>query len=162
MQTKKITLSAVLTALALVLGLLERYIPLPIPGMKLGLANIVTLFALYTLGLPYAAGILFLRCILGSIYSGSITALLYSVSGGILSLAVMALARKSSRLSIYGVSALGSAAHSIGQILAAAAVLSSSLIFSYLPVMLIVSAGTGMLVAAAASAVLRILSPNDA
>ena len=133
MQTKKITLSAVLTALALVLGLLERYIPLPIPGMKLGLANIVTLFALYTLGLPYAAGILFLRCILGSIYSGSITALLYSVSGGILSLAVMALARKSSRLSIYGVSALGSAAHSIGQILAAAAVLSSSLIFSYLP-----------------------------
>ena len=48
MQTKKITLSAVLTALALVLGLLERYIPLPIPGMKLGLANIVTLFALYT------------------------------------------------------------------------------------------------------------------
>lgn len=159
MQTKKMTLCAVLTALALALGILERYLPLslllPLPGIKLGLANIVTLFVLYELGLPYAAAILLLRIMLGSIYAGSITSLLYALSGGALSLGVMAIARRNPHLSIYGVSVLGAAAHNIGQILAASAVLASPAAMTYLPVLLAVSVGTGLLIGAVAAVMLH-------
>ena len=157
MQTKKLTLAAILTALGLILGLLERYIPLPLAGVKLGLANIVTLFALYSLGFPYAAAILAVRCVLGSIFAGSVTGLIYSLSGGFLSLLVMTLMKRSGLLSVYGVSVLGAAVHHIGQIIAASLVMSSPFVFLYLPVMLAVSVGTGLLTAFIACSVLRAL-----
>ena len=157
MQTRKLTLSAILTALGLILGLLERFVPLPLPGVKLGLANIVTLFALYSVGLPYAAGILALRCILGSIFAGSITGLIYSLTGGALSFLVMALMKRTGRLSVYGVSVLGSASHHIGQVLAASIVMSSPSVLLYLPVMLAVSVATGLLIAFITCGVLRVL-----
>lgn len=157
MQTRKLTLSAILTALGLILGLMERYIPLPLPGVKLGLANIVTLFALYSIGLPCAAGILAVRCILGSILAGSVTGLIYSLSGGFLSLLVMILVKRTCRFSVYGVSVLGSAAHHVGQVLAASLVMSTPSVFLYLPVMLTVSVGTGLLTACIACGVMRVL-----
>ena len=122
-------LCAVLIALALALSYLERFIPLqlvvPLPGIKLGLANIVTLIALYLLGTKCAFAILIPRCILGAVFGGGITGLLFSMTGGILAMAVMALCRKIRIFSVYGVSILGAAAHNIGQIFAAMAVLRS-------------------------------------
>ena len=120
MKTKKLTLCALLVSMALVLSYIERLIPLqmaiPIPGIKLGLANIVSLVALYLLGGRYAYGILALRCFLGSVFSGSITGLIFSMTGGSLAMLVMALAKRIPFLSVYGVSILGAAAHNIGQI----------------------------------------------
>lgn len=160
-KTKKLTLSAVLVALALVLGLLEKQLPLalllPLPGVKLGLSNIVTLFALYALGPAWASGILLIRILLGAIFGGSVTSLLYSLAGGLLAFLVMLLGKRGPHLSVYGVAVLGAAAHNLGQIAAAAAVMVSPAVFSYLPLLLLTSIGTGLLVGAAACAVLRAL-----
>ena len=106
----------ILIALALALSFAERWFPLqlliPLPGVKLGLANIVTLVALYRLRTRYAVCILIPRCILGAVFGGGITGLLFSLCGGSLALLAMALAKKSGLFSVYGVSVLGAAAHS--------------------------------------------------
>lgn len=163
MKAKEITLCAVLTALALALSYTEQFIPLqlliPLPGIKLGLANIVTLVALYLLRTKYAFWILLARCFFGAVFGGGITALLFSLCGGIFALGVMALARKLPFLSIYGVSILGAAAHNVGQILAAMALMHSIYIGAYLPYLLIVAVFTGLLTGAACAGVLRVL-PN--
>lgn len=165
MKAKEITLCAVLTALALALSYTEQFIPLqlliPLPGIKLGLANIVTLVALYLLRTKYAFWILIPRCFFGAVFGGGITALLFSLCGGLLALGVMALARKLPFLSIYGVSILGAAAHNVGQILAAMALMHSIYIGAYLPYLLIVAIFTGLLTGAACTGVLREL-PNAA
>lgn len=160
MRIRKLTTAAVFTALALGLSLLERTIPmawLPLPGVKLGLANIVTLVALFTLGTPYAAAILLLRALLGSLFAGSLTSFIYALAGGALAIAAMRLADRSGGFSVYGVSILGAAAHSLGQILAAALLLGSVQIFRYLPVLLLVSVVTGTLTGLAAAGVLTAL-----
>ena len=86
--TKRIVQGAVLVALALALSYIERFIPLqlfiPLPGVKLGLANVVTLIALYLLGTRQAFTILVLRCVLGALFGGGITGLWFSLAGGIL------------------------------------------------------------------------------
>ena len=88
LTTRQLTLCAVLTAMALALSYLENFFPLslaiPIPGIKLGLANIVTLFALYALGTSQAFLILLVRCCLGSLFAGNVSALLFSLFGGVL------------------------------------------------------------------------------
>ena len=118
--TKKLALAAVLTALALGLSTLENLFPVsllvPLPGIKLGLANIVTVFALYRLGAPFALATL-----------------------------VMILLRRAKRLSVYGVSIAGAAAHNIGQICAAMLVLGGTAVLGYLPALLGVSLVTGAL-----------------
>ena len=161
MKAKRIALCAVLTALALGLSYMERFLPLqlvvPLPGVKLGLANIVTLMALCFLGGRTAVTVLVLRCFLGSVFGGGVTALAFSLTGGLLALGVMGAARRLPFLSVYGVSILGAAAHNIGQIFAAMAVLKSVTVVSYLPFLLLVSMATGMLTGAAASASFRAL-----
>ena len=159
--TKRIVQSAVLISLALALSYAERFIPLqtliPLPGVKLGLANIVTLIALYLLGGKSAFVILVLRCLLGSVFGGGITGLLFSLTGGILSMSVMALCKKAPFLSVYGVSILGAAAHNIGQILAAMVLMNSVYIGMYLSYLLVVALFTGFATGAACAGVLRIL-----
>ena len=158
-KTKQLTLCALLIALALALSYTERFIPLqmvvPLPGVKLGLANIVTLIALYLLGPKYAFAILIPRCVFGAIFGGGITGLLFSLTGGVLAIAVMALSRKLPVFSVYGVSILGAAAHNVGQILAAMALMHSIYIGAYLPYLLIVALFTGFATGAAAAGVLR-------
>lgn len=153
-----------LIALALALSYLERFIPLqlivPLPGVKLGLANIVTLLALYLLGAKCAFAILIPRCILGAVFGGGITGLLFSMTGGILAMAVMALCCKVRVFSVYGVSILGAAAHNVGQILAAMAVLGSVYVAGYLPYLLLVAIVTGLATGTAGAGVLRILEKN--
>lgn len=164
-RTRKMALCAVLIALALALSYLERFIPLqlvvPLPGIKLGLANIVTLIALYLLGTKCAFAILIPRCILGAVFGGGITGLLFSMTGGILAMAVMALCRKIRIFSVYGVSILGAAAHNIGQIFAAMAVLRSVYVASYLPYLLLVAIVTGFATGTAGAGVLQILEKTN-
>jgi heptaprenyl diphosphate synthase len=160
-KTKRLTLCALLIALALALSYTERFIPLqmviPLPGVKLGLANIVTLIALYLLGSRYAFVILIPRCIFGAVFGGGITGLLFSLTGGILAMGVMALCRKLKIFSVYGVSILGAAAHNVGQILAAMVLMHSVYIGAYLPYLLIVALFTGFATGAAGAGVLRAL-----
>lgn len=161
-RTKKLTLCAVMISLALALSYTERFIPLqlliPLPGIKLGLANIVTLAALYLLGARSAFVILVLRCFLGAVFGGGITGLLFSMTGGVLAMAVMAAARHLPCFSIYGVSILGAAAHNVGQICAAMVLMQSVYVGAYLPYLLAVALFTGFVTGSAGAGVLRILS----
>lgn len=147
--TRRLALCAVLTALALGLSTLEGMFPvsllIPLPGIKLGLANIVTVYALYALGPASALAILLARCLLGAMFAGNASALLFSLMGGGLSMLVMIVLRHLPGLSIYGVSIGGAAAHNIGQIGAAIIVLGGTAVLGYLPVLLAVSLLTGTL-----------------
>lgn len=111
LTTRQLTLCAVLTAMALALSYLENFFPLslaiPIPGIKLGLANIVTLFALYALGPGQALLILLARCLLGAVFAGNMNALIFSLLGGVTAMGVMIALSRLKRLSVYGVSVGG-------------------------------------------------------
>ena len=161
-KAKKIAFCAVMIALALALSYAERFIPLqlviPLPGIKLGLANVVTLVALYRLKGRYAFAILVPRCILGAVFGGGITGLFFSLSGGLLALVTMLLAKKAPLFSVYGVSILGAAAHNIGQILAAMVLLRSVYVAAYLPWLLLTAIVTGILTGAAGAGILHALS----
>lgn len=154
---------AIMIALALALSFTERFIPLqmliPLPGIKLGLANVVTLVALYVFKTKYAFMILICRCILGAVFGGGITGLVFSVCGGLLALAAMVAAAKASLFSIYGVSVLGAAAHNIGQILASMVLMNSVYIGAYLPYLLLAAIVTGLLTGSVCAGILRIF-PN--
>lgn len=160
-RTKKLALCAILLSLALVLSYLERFLPLqlviPLPGIKLGLANIITLVALYILGAKSAFAILIPRCIMGAVFGGGITGLLFSLTGGLLAMSVMSICCRLPVLSVYGVSILGAAAHNVGQILAAMVLLRSVYVGAYLPYLLIVAILTGFAIGAIGAGVLRVL-----
>lgn len=159
LTTKNLALCAVLTALALGLSTLENLFPVsllvPLPGVKLGLANIVTVFALYQLGAVPALVILVARCLLGSLFAGNASALLFSLMGGIGAMLVMIALRRVRGLSVYGVSIAGAAVHNIGQIGAAMIVLGGTAVLGYLPVLLGVSLLTGTLTGFVASLLFR-------
>ena len=149
LTTKQLTLCALLTAMALALSYLENFFPLslaiPVPGIKLGLANIVTVFALYVLGPAQALLILVGRCLLGAVFAGNMNALIFSVMGGVTAMLMMILLSRSRRLSIYGVSIGGAAAHNCGQVAAAILTLGNTAPLYYLPILLGVSLFTGAL-----------------
>ena len=161
-KAKKIAFCAVMIALALALSYAERFIPLqlvmPMPGIKLGLANVVTLVALYRLKGRYALAILVPRCILGALFGGGITGLFFSLTGGLLALLVMSMAKSAPVFSVYGVSVLGASAHNIGQICAAMVLLRSVYVAAYLPWLLIAAVVTGILTGAAGHGILKALS----
>ena len=161
LTTKQLTLCAVLTALALALSYVENFLPLslviPLPGIKLGLANIVTVFALYALGPAQALLILIARCSLGAVFAGNLNALLFSLLGGLAAMVTMILLSRWSRLSIYGVSMGGAAAHNCGQVAAALISLGNTAPLAYLPVLLAVSLFTGALTGYLAGLLFRTL-----
>lgn len=147
MKLERLARCAVLTALALALSMAEKTLPLtmliPLPGLRLGLANLVTVFALCRLSGREALLILIARCLLGAIGGGMLTALAFSLAGGLLALGVMALLLRCPGLSCVGVCMAGAAAHNIGQILAAMTVLGSPAPLAYLPALLLASLLTG-------------------
>ena len=155
-STKAITTCAVLAALALALSYLESFFPplLPLPGVKLGLANIVTVYALYALGASSALAILVVRCLLGSLFAGNASALLFSLLGGLAAMLVMIALHALPRLSVYGVSVGGAAAHNCGQV-AAMLTLGSAAPLAYLPFLLLVSVFTGALTGFVAALLFR-------
>ena len=147
MKTRKITLMALLTAIALTIFMIEAQIPplVPIPGIKLGLANIVTVFAVFALGSKEAAMILFARIFLGAIFAGNFSTILYSGAGGLLAILVtIGLRRILTVKQLWVAGALGAIAHSVGQMAMAVAVTATPGLLAYLPMMIICSIITGI------------------
>lgn len=143
---QRLTRCALLTAVALTIFVLEAQIPLPVsvPGMKLGLSNVVTLFALFALGWREALSVLALRILLGNVFAGNLMAMLYSAAGGLLSFAAMALLRKIvTKKQIWVCGVVGGAVHNLGQLLAAAAVAGTAGVFLYAPALLLCGMLTG-------------------
>lgn len=150
---KDIAHNALLVCAALVLSIFEGFLPaaaIPVPGIKLGLANIVILFALYRKGFGSAVAILIAKCTLAAIFGGGITSFAFSVCGGICATTVMYFLKKldGKYMSIFGVSIAGAAAHGIGQIAASAPMLGTLSIIYYLPALLLSGIFTGALTGA--------------
>ena len=156
---QRLTRCAVLTALALAISVCEGLVPLsiliPLPGLRLGLANLVTVYALCRLSGREALGILVSRCLLGAIVGGNLTALAFSLTGGALAFLTMWLLLHVPGLSLFGVCIAGAAAHNTGQILAAMAVLASPAIAVYLAPLLLASLLTGAVTGAASILLVR-------
>ena len=150
-----------LTAVAIVLGYFEYLLPVTgIPGVKLGLANTVLLYALYLIDVPSAILLMLLKVGLSGLLFGGPAAMLYSLAGGVLSLIVMILARKSKGLSIVGVSVLGAVSHNIAQMAVACFVVETRAILAYLPILLFAAAVTGTLTGLIARYTFRGLRPK--
>lgn len=148
MRSKLVARYALLVALAMVLSWLESLVPLSVavPGVKLGLTNLVVIFALYRMSLRDAAVISLVRVALVSMTFGNAYSLAYSLAGAVLSLGVMALLKKTGQFSMVGVSVAGGVCHNIGQILVAIAVLGTARIAWYLPVLLLTGLTAGVCV----------------
>ncbi len=148
MKTKKVAVIGMLVAVAFVLSYIEAMLPLNIgiPGVKAGLSNIVVVFCLYRLSVGETFGIAIIRIVLCGLTFGSLSAMLYSLAGGILSFVVMLLLKKTEKFSVYGVSVAGGAAHNIGQICVAIIVLKTKLLIYYLPLLLISGTIAGIIV----------------
>lgn len=147
MRTRRITMLGLLTTIALTIFMIESALPAlaPIPGIKLGLANIVTLFILIRFQVRDAILVLFIRIILASVFAGQMVSFLYSICGGVLCLAVMALVnRVLDKKFIFLTSVFGAIAHNIGQILASYFVLGMSGVFVYVPFLIISGVVTGL------------------
>ena len=120
-STKKIALCGVLTALAMIFSYIESVIPVPIPvpGIKLGVANIAVITILYVLGVKEAIVINLLRIALTALLFGNVNSFLFSISGAVLSLTIMIIMKKLDFFSCIGVSVCGGVMHNVGQIIAA-------------------------------------------
>ena len=143
----KISVCAVLTALALIFSYVEALFPFQfgIPGMKLGLSNLVVLVALYRIGASYALSVNLARILLSGLLFGGVSAMMYSLAGGMFSFITMLLLKKTKIFSPLGVSMAGGVTHNIGQLAVAALVVENSKIYLYLPALLISGTVTGVL-----------------
>ncbi len=155
-KTKRLVLLAMLTAVAMILSYVESLLPsVGIPGVKMGLANIAVIFALFRFGWKEAAALSLVRVVLVSLLFGSIGAMLYSLAGAVLSLAVMALLRRIDRFSTVGVSVAGGVAHNAGQILMAMLILQTKQLLGYLPVLAVSGIAGGVLTGLVAALLIR-------
>ena len=150
----------VFTALALIFSYVETLIPIQfgIPGAKLGLANLVIVIVLYKTDWKEALLLSVVRIVLSGFLFGNLFSIIYSLAGGILSLAVMAAIRKDKGFSVIGVSMAGGVCHNIGQLIVAMIVVQTYQVGYYLPVLLIAGLATGMLIGVISSGVLKRLS----
>ena len=146
MKSQQIARYALLTALAMVFSWLESMVPVAtaVPGVKLGLTNLVVIFALYRMSLRDAAAISLIRVLLVSMTFGNAYSFAYSFAGAALSLVVMALLKKTGKFSMLGVSVAGGVSHNVGQILVAMTVLETAGLISYLPVLMISGIAAGV------------------
>ena len=155
-KTKRLVLLAMLTAVAMILSYVESLLPsVGIPGVKMGLANIAVIFALVRFGWKEAAALSLVRVVLVSLLFGSVGAMLYSLAGAVLSLAVMALLRRIDRFSTVGISVAGGVAHNAGQILMAMLILQTKQLLGYLPVLAVSGIAGGVLTGLAAALLIR-------
>ena len=155
-KTKRLVLLAMLTAVAMILSYVESLLPsVGIPGVKMGLANIAFIFALFRFGWKEAAALSLVRVVLVSLLFGSVGAMLYSLAGAVLSLAVMALLRRIDRFSTVGISVAGGVAHNAGQILMAMLILQTKQLLVYLPVLAVSGIAGGVLTGLAAALLIR-------
>ena len=147
MKTGKPTLLALLTAIALSTFMVEAQIPalVPIPGIKLGLANIVTVFTVFALGPKEGAAVLAVRVFLGAVFAGNFSTIFYSAAGGACAIAVTILLRKIlTKKQLWVAGCLGAVAHSVGQMSMAVLLTQTPGLIVYLPVMIVISIVTGL------------------
>lgn len=161
-KATKAALFGLMVALAFVFSYLESLLPfsIGIPGVKLGLANLVVVVALYVFDSKTALPIALIRIVLAAFTFGNTYSLAYSLAGGLFSFAVMALVRKT-KLSVLGVSMLGGVSHNIGQIAVAAVLMGTYRIAYYLPVLLVAGMVTGLLLGIAARLIISRLEKVD-
>ncbi len=146
-KTRKLTLLGLLTAIALTIFMVEAQIPspVPLPGVKLGLANIVTVFTVFALSPKDGILVLAARIFLGAVFAGNFSTIFYSAAGGGCAIAMTILLRnilKPNQLWMAG--CLGAVAHSIGQMTMAVILLGTPSLVMYLPVMIVISIITGL------------------
>lgn len=161
MHTKKMARIAMLVAVAFVLSYIESILPLNlgVPGVKAGFSNIVVVLCLYECSAKETIGIAFVRIILTGLTFGNMYSLLYSLAGGVFSLAVMSLLKRSRLFSTCGVSVAGGVCHNIGQILVAMVVLQTQKIIYYLPVLLVSGVIAGVVIGVIAAMLIKRLHP---
>lgn len=147
-MNSRVAYFGVFTALALIFSYVESLIPINfgIPGVKLGLANLITLIALYKMSVKEAFLISIARVVLSGFIFGNLFAILYSLAGGLLSLTIMTWFKRSNKFSIYGISMAGGVFHNVGQLMMAILVVESVTIAGYLPVLLVSGLLTGLVI----------------
>lgn len=147
----------VYTALALIFSYVETLIPINfgIPGVKLGLANLIIVVALYKMNLKEAYTLSIVRVVLSGFIFGNLFSIIYSLAGGLLSLTVMAILKKLNQFSTIGISMAGGVFHNVGQLIMAIIVLESINIAYYFPVLLISGVFTGLLIGIIANEMLK-------
>ena len=145
-KTKKIALLGLTVSLAMIMSYIEVLFPLnfAVPGIKMGLANIVIVFVLYRMSLKDACIVSLIRVFLVALLFGNTMSLAYSLTGAVLSLALMALLKKTEKFSVVGVSISGGVMHNAGQILMAVILMGTAQIAYYLPVLIITGTVTGV------------------
>ena len=147
MKTRKLTTLSMLTAIALTIFMVEAQIPplTPVPGIKMGLSNIITVFIVFAIGPKEAAAVLFVRIFLGAVFAGNFSTIFYSGAGGLCAIAVTIGLRKIiSHQQLWVAGAIGAIFHSIGQMAVAVAVTGTPGILVYLPMMIVCSIITGL------------------
>lgn len=156
-NTKKLTIAALMAALALIFSYVEVLIPftIGIPGIKLGIANIVVIIALYYLGARYAITINVIRVMIAGLLFNGLFGALYSLAGAVVSFIVMVALKKTNIFSVVGISMAGGVAHNLGQILVAAVLVANIKIFIYFPVLIISGVITGAVIGMVAGLILR-------
>lgn len=160
-KTKKLAYIALFAALTLVLGYMEAMIPVPvaIPGVKLGLANVTVLIALYLMGPRWAVAVLVLKVAVTSLIIGSPSMIIYSLAGSVLAFFGMLAVWKFGKLNIVVASVVAALLHNFGQLGVAALVMQTPAIFLNLPVMVIAACVTGSVTGSVAAGVLKALPP---
>ena len=146
MKARKLVLLALFTAIALTIFMIEAQIPspVPIPGVKIGLANIVTVFLVFAIGSEEAAAVLFCRIFLGAVFAGNFSTIFYSAAGGFLSIVTtIGLKHILTRKQLWVAGSLAAVAHSIGQMVAAIVISATPGLAVYLPIMMAISIATG-------------------
>lgn len=157
MRKSRVALFGVFVALALIFSYVESLIPfhIGIPGVKLGLANLIIVIALYKMSLKEAYLLSVTRIVLAGFIFGNLFSILYSLAGGLLSLSAMALLKKVDGFSIMGVSIAGGVMHNIGQLIVAMLVVETFSVIYYVPVLLIAGLITGLVIGIAANEMLK-------
>lgn len=157
MKVKNVTVLGLCVALAMIMSYIESLFPLnfAVPGIKMGLANIVIIFLLYRVGFKEAATVSLIRVFLVSLLFGNVMMMAYSLAGAVLSLSLMLVLKKSNRFSVIGVSIVGGVAHNAGQIIMAIILLGAKQIAYYLPVLAITGTVTGVLIGTGAAIVIK-------
>lgn len=156
-STKKLTTLAVTVAVAMILSFVESRLPtfVPIPGVKVGLANIAVIFALYKMGWREAIAVSVIRVLLVALLFGSVVSLAYSIAGAAISLSLMILLRKIGIFTEVAVSVVGGITHNIGQILIAFLLLETKVVFYYLPFLMVSGVIAGIAVGVAAALLIK-------
>lgn len=157
MKTKKLVSLAVTISVAMILSFVESRIPafVAIPGVKVGLANIAVIFALYKMGWREAVSVSVIRVLLVALLFGSVVSLAYSIAGAVISLSLMILLKKLGIFTEVAVSVVGGITHNIGQILIAFLLLETSVVFYYLPFLLVSGVIAGIAVGIASALLIK-------